>query len=83
LVSNAAVCVVPERIAEISRDANTVLFVCEHQGFICATALLALCADVMLLSAVHRENSHRFFEWAVFLLVRRNVALLSTGAISG
>lgn len=111
LVSNPAVVVLPERIAEISNDANTTLFVCEHQGSVCGTALVALYADVMfksqpfavvenvvvdaairgqgigtallghieafclvndcskimLLSAMQREQAHRFFERAGFV----------------
>jgi GNAT superfamily N-acetyltransferase len=50
LASNPAVTVLPERIAEISNDANTVLFVCEQQNRVCGTALVALCADVMFKS---------------------------------
>lgn len=110
LVSNSAIAVLPERIAEISGDANTTLFVCEYQDSICGTALVSLCADVMfksqpfavvenlvvktalrrlgigkrllkeierfclardcskimLLSAAHREQAHRFFQQAGF-----------------
>lgn len=50
LVRNPAVAVLPERIAQISRDENTALFVCEHQGAVCGTALVSLCADVMFQS---------------------------------
>jgi len=50
LVSNPAVAVLPERIAEISRDPNTALFVCELESRVCATALVSLCADVMFKS---------------------------------
>jgi len=50
LVSNPAVEVLPERIAEISQDGNTALLVCEIHGTICGTALISLCADVMFRS---------------------------------
>ena len=49
-VSNPAVVVLPERIADVSNDANTALLVCEHQGRVCGTALVSLCADVMFKS---------------------------------
>lgn len=39
--------VLPERIAEIAKDPNTYLIVCDHDGDIIATALVALCNDVM------------------------------------
>ena len=47
LVSNPAVNVSPERIAEVSKYQNTALFVCESQGVVCGTALVCLCSDVM------------------------------------
>lgn len=47
LVSNPAITVLPERIAAISNDPNTGLFVCEYQGEVQGTALVSLCADVM------------------------------------
>ena len=50
LVSNPAVAVLPERIDQISKDANTALLVCEYRGIVCGTALVSLCADVMFRS---------------------------------
>jgi GNAT superfamily N-acetyltransferase len=50
LVSNSDIAVLPERIAEISQDRNTALFVGERRGRICGTALISLCADVMFKS---------------------------------
>jgi len=47
LVSNPAVSVLPERIAQVAQDPNTALFVCECVGVVCGTALVSLCADVM------------------------------------
>jgi N-acetylglutamate synthase-like GNAT family acetyltransferase len=47
LVSNPAVCVLPSRIATVSADPNTGLFVCGHSGQVEGTALVSLCADVM------------------------------------
>ena len=47
LVSNPAVTVLPERIAAISNDRNTGLFVCEYEGEVQGSALVSLCADVM------------------------------------
>lgn len=47
LVENPAINVLPERIAKISDDPNTGLFVCEHNGLVEGTALVSLCADVM------------------------------------
>jgi N-acetylglutamate synthase-like GNAT family acetyltransferase len=47
LVGNPDVSVLPERIAEISTDTNTALFVIEVDGIVCGTALVSLCADVM------------------------------------
>lgn len=47
LVENPAVNVLPERIARISDDPNTGLFVCERNGLVEGTALVSLCADVM------------------------------------
>jgi N-acetylglutamate synthase-like GNAT family acetyltransferase len=106
LVDNFVLSVLPERIAQITQDANTSLFVCVNQGNVCGTALVSLCADVMfnsqpfavvenividaamrsqgiggellqyiedncldkdcskimLLSSIHREQAHQFFE---------------------
>jgi N-acetylglutamate synthase-like GNAT family acetyltransferase len=50
LVSNPAIDVLPERIAEIAQDKNTLLLVCEYKAEIQATALVSLCADVMFRS---------------------------------
>jgi len=50
LVSDPAVTVLPERIAEINKSTHTALFVCERQYRVCGTALVALCADVMFKS---------------------------------
>jgi N-acetylglutamate synthase-like GNAT family acetyltransferase len=50
LVSNPAVVVLPERIAEIANDMRTALFVCEYAGALQGTALVSLCADVMFRS---------------------------------
>lgn len=47
LVNHPAVCVQPERIAQISTDHNTALLVCEYQGLVQGSALVSLCADVM------------------------------------
>ena len=47
LVQNSGVNVLPERIAEVSDDSNTGLFVCERNGIVEGTALVSLCADVM------------------------------------
>ena len=47
LVENPTVNVLPERIARISDDPNTGLFVCERNGLVEGTALVSLCADVM------------------------------------
>lgn len=47
LVDSPHVCVLPERIAELATDSRTMLLVLEHDGVLCATALLSLCADVM------------------------------------
>ena len=47
LVENPAVKVLPERIAQISDDPNTALFVCERDGMVEGTALVSLCSDVM------------------------------------
>jgi N-acetylglutamate synthase-like GNAT family acetyltransferase len=106
LVSNPSVSVMPDRIAQVAKDPNTALLICECGGHACGTALVSLCADVMfkaqpfavvenvvidesargqgvgtvlfqhiesfcraaecskimLLSAVDREDAHRFFE---------------------
>lgn len=50
LVGNSAIVVLPERIAEVSQDSNTALFVCEGENGLCGTALASLCADVMFKS---------------------------------
>ncbi|MES2947270.1 MAG: GNAT family N-acetyltransferase [Pseudomonadota bacterium] len=47
LVDHPAVAVLPERIASVSADPNTGLFVCEHLGEVEGTAMVSLCADVM------------------------------------
>jgi GNAT superfamily N-acetyltransferase len=47
LVSNPAVAVLPERVAQLADDPNTALLVCERDGHVVGTALVALCADVM------------------------------------
>lgn len=47
LVPDAPIKVLPERIAEIASDKNTYLIVCDADGDIIATALVALCNDVM------------------------------------
>lgn len=110
LVNNPQVNVLPERVAKVSADPNTGLFVCEYKGAVEGTALVSLCADVMfgfqpfavvenivvseahrgqglgasllrhieafclskdcskimLVSAVRREDAHRFFEKSGF-----------------
>lgn len=50
LVNNPQVDVLPERIAEISGNADVALLVCEHEGQVCGTAMVFLCADVMFKS---------------------------------
>ncbi|XAH25024.1 GNAT family N-acetyltransferase [Xylophilus sp. GW821-FHT01B05] len=50
LVDNPAVSVLPQRIAEVSLDPRTALWVCEWQAQVCGTALVSLCADVMFQS---------------------------------
>jgi N-acetylglutamate synthase-like GNAT family acetyltransferase len=111
LVSNTRIDVIPERIAEVSKDQNTAIFVCEWESDVCATALITLCADIMfqfqpfavvenfvvdstvrqmgigtkllrhiesycrdrncskimLLSSIHREQAHHFFERSGFI----------------
>jgi GNAT superfamily N-acetyltransferase len=47
LVNDSRIAVLPERIAQISSDSNTALFVGECQGHLCAAALVSLCSDVM------------------------------------
>ncbi|WP_018604592.1 GNAT family N-acetyltransferase [Uliginosibacterium gangwonense] len=47
LVNNPVVDVLPERVAELAADEDTALFVCEHHEIVVATALVALCKDVM------------------------------------
>jgi N-acetylglutamate synthase-like GNAT family acetyltransferase len=47
LVSNPSVMVQPERIAAVSGDPNTALFVCDLGGQVQGSALVSLCADVM------------------------------------
>jgi len=47
LVPNAPINVLPERIAEITRDKNTYLVVYDADDTIIATALVILCNDVM------------------------------------
>jgi GNAT superfamily N-acetyltransferase len=41
------VSVLPERIAQVTKDPNTALLVCEYGDHVCGTALVSLCADVM------------------------------------
>ena len=47
LVSNPAMHVLPERLAEIADDPNTALFVFEQGQAVLGTVLVSLCADVM------------------------------------
>jgi N-acetylglutamate synthase-like GNAT family acetyltransferase len=47
LVPSAPINVLPERIAEIENDPHTYLIVCDADGDIIATALVALCSDAM------------------------------------
>jgi len=47
LVTNPQVHVTPARVAEVETDPNTALLVAHQQGQVCATALVAFCADVM------------------------------------
>ncbi|WP_374565193.1 GNAT family N-acetyltransferase [Ideonella sp.] len=47
LVANPAVQVLPERVAELAAESATRLLVADHQGQVCGTLLLSLCADVM------------------------------------
>jgi len=47
LVSNPAVEVLPAHVAELAADDNTALFVCAYQETVVATALVAVCKDVM------------------------------------
>ena len=47
LVVDVGIRVLPSRIASISQDPNTALFVCELDGTVRATALVSLCSDVM------------------------------------
>lgn len=47
LVTNPQVHVTPARVAEVETDPNTALLVADQQGQVCATALVAFCADVM------------------------------------
>jgi GNAT superfamily N-acetyltransferase len=47
LVSDPSMSVLPERIVQISQDANTALLVAECHGRLCATALVSLCSDIM------------------------------------
>ncbi|WP_255991971.1 GNAT family N-acetyltransferase [Chitinolyticbacter albus] len=47
LVDSPVINVMPERIAQLSDDPNTALFVCEHNGLVEGTALVSLCADAM------------------------------------
>ena len=47
LVSNAAVQVLPERLAELADNPATHLLVAERDGQVCGTVLLSFCADAM------------------------------------
>jgi N-acetylglutamate synthase-like GNAT family acetyltransferase len=47
LVPNPAVSVLPERIAEVALDSNTMLLVAETGGAVVGTVLVTLCQDVM------------------------------------
>ncbi len=47
LVCSAPINVLSERIAEIEKDENTYLIVCDRDGDIIATALVCLCKDAM------------------------------------
>lgn|GEM_PF-463890 len=47
LAPNSAIRVLPERIELVCADPNTELLVAEYEGSVQATALLALCMDVM------------------------------------
>ncbi|WP_248767564.1 GNAT family N-acetyltransferase [Pseudomonas sp. MWU12-2345] len=47
LVTNGAIQVLPERLAQIAQDPHSELFVGELEGRVCATALLLLCSDAM------------------------------------
>ena len=50
LVGNTDIAVLPERIAEVSKDKNTGLFVALSNGIVNGTALVSLCSDVMFQS---------------------------------
>ncbi len=47
LVNNPAVNVEPEQIQALYEDARSKLFVCDYQGNVVGSALVALCSDVM------------------------------------
>jgi N-acetylglutamate synthase-like GNAT family acetyltransferase len=47
LVNNPEIAVKAERIAEVSTDGRTALFVAELSGQVGGTAMVSLCADVM------------------------------------
>lgn len=47
LVSNPAVQVLPERLAELAHDPATLLLVAEQAGEVCGSLLLSFCADAM------------------------------------
>jgi GNAT superfamily N-acetyltransferase len=47
LVSNSAVRVLPQRLAEIASDPNTAVFIFEDGEAVLGTVLVSLCADVM------------------------------------
>jgi GNAT superfamily N-acetyltransferase len=47
LVTNPAMHVLPERLAEIAGHPSTALFVFEANGILLGTVLVSLCADVM------------------------------------
>jgi N-acetylglutamate synthase-like GNAT family acetyltransferase len=50
LVSNPAVTVTPQRVAEVAQDPRTALFVAEIEDVTVGTALVSLCSDVMFQS---------------------------------
>jgi len=47
LVSNPAMHVLPQRLAEVARDPNTALFVFDVGETLLGTVIVSLCADVM------------------------------------
>jgi N-acetylglutamate synthase-like GNAT family acetyltransferase len=47
LVGDAALCVLPEHVQEVSESPKTALLVAEVDGLVCGTVLVSLCDDVM------------------------------------